>query len=89
MSEREAHHTHKRERERRDETRATSHKYSQQATWYALSSLGMLLKKKGRYMEARELYDRAIKIIESKFGNEHYKYALVLNNIADIDRKVC
>jgi len=50
--------------------------------------LGLLLKKRGQYLEARHLYDRAIRIIENRFGRSHYKYALVLSNIADVDRKV-
>jgi len=51
-------------------------------------SLGLLLKKRGQYLEARHLYDRAIRILENRFGRSHYKYALVLSNIADVDRKV-
>jgi tetratricopeptide (TPR) repeat protein len=54
-----------------------------------LSSIGLVLKKRGDYDGAEVFNERAIQIVKDTFGlnQEHYKLGTYYNNLADLDRK--
>jgi len=45
--------------------------------------MGLVLKKRGNYEAAEELYTRAIKAVIKTFGENHYKFGIYTNNLAD------
>ena len=52
-----------------------------------LANLGSVRQDEGRYPEARELYGRALALLERRFGTAHYAVAAVIQNLGDLDRQ--
>jgi tetratricopeptide (TPR) repeat protein len=54
-----------------------------------LNSMGLVMKKRADYDNAEIYYKRAIQIAHNTFGHdqEHYKFGIYYNNLADINRK--
>src|SRR6185437_7416634 len=53
----------------------------------AANNLGEFYKEQGRFAEAEEQYQRALRIWEQRFGPEHFLVAVAFTNLADNARQ--
>ena len=57
---------------------------AQRETQYLLNQAGLYLKSRAEFKEARGLYERALRIAETFFGQEHNEVAVIINNLGQV-----